>query len=155
MDQKSKELGWIMIEKKEWELLRVSDRCVLIPAFPPTNCMAFDLPQTLSVQFSPVAQSCPTLCLSSDCSTPGLPVHRHLPEFTQTPVHWVGDAIQPSHPVIPFSSQSFPASGSFQMSQFSSISQNWAMKALVIIFILNLNGLLWDCSKPTSKWKSK
>ena len=59
MDQKSKELGWIMIEKKEWELLRVSDRCVLIPAFPPTNCMAFDLPQTLSVQFSPVAQLCP------------------------------------------------------------------------------------------------
>ena len=52
-------------------------------------------------------------------STPGLPVHHQLPEFTQTHVHWVGDAIQPSHPVVPFSScsQSFPASGSFQMSQ--------------------------------------
>ena len=59
MDQKSKELVWIMIEKKEWELLRVSDRCVLIPGFPLTNCTAFDFPQTLSVPFSPVAQLCP------------------------------------------------------------------------------------------------
>ena len=50
--------------------------------------------------------------------TPGLPVHHQLPEFTQTHVHWVGDVIQPSHPIIPFSSypQSFPASESFQMS---------------------------------------
>ena len=48
-----------MIEKKEWELLTVSDRCVLIPAFLLTNCMAFDFPQTLSVHFSPVAQLCP------------------------------------------------------------------------------------------------
>ena len=53
-----------------------------------------------------------------DHSMPGLPVHHQLPEFTQTYVHHVGDAIQPS--VVPFSShlQSFPASGSFQMSQF-------------------------------------
>ena len=51
---------------------------------------------------------------------PGFPVHHQLPEFTQTHVHWVGDAIQPSHLVIPFSSclQSFPASGSLPMSQF-------------------------------------
>jgi len=55
-----------------------------------------------------------------DYSTPGLPVHHQLLEFTQTHVHWVGDAIQPSHPVFSFSShlQSFPGSGSFQMSQF-------------------------------------
>ena len=52
-----------------------------------------------SVQFSSVAQSCPTLCNSMDCSTLGLPVHHQLPEFTQTHVHWVGDAIQPSHPL--------------------------------------------------------
>ena len=44
------------------------------------------------VQFSSVAQSCPTLCDPMNCSTPGLPVHHHLPEFTQTHVHWVGDA---------------------------------------------------------------
>ena len=50
-----------------------------------------------SVQFSSVAQSCLTLCDPMNCSTPGLPVHHQLPEFTQTHVHQVGDAIQPSH----------------------------------------------------------
>ena len=71
-------------------------------------------------QFSSVTQSCPTLCNPMDCSTPGLPVHHQLLEFTQTHVYHVGDAIQPSHPVVPFSFclQSFPASGSFPMSQF-------------------------------------
>ena len=59
-----------------------------------------------SVQFSPVAQSCPTLCDPLNRSTPGLPVHHQLPEFTQTHVHRVGDAIQPSHPL---SSPSPPA----------------------------------------------
>ena len=48
-------------------------------------------------QFSSVAQSCPILCNPTNCSTPGLPVHHQLPEFTQTHVHWVGDAIEPSH----------------------------------------------------------
>ena len=48
---------------------------------------------------SSVLQSCPTLCNSMDCSTPGLPVHHQLPEFTQTQVHWVGDANKPSHPL--------------------------------------------------------
>ena len=57
-------------------------------------------------QFSSVAQSCPTLCDPMDRSTPGLPVHHQLPEFTQTHVHWVSDAIQPSHPL---SSPSPPA----------------------------------------------
>ena len=70
-----------------------------------------------SVQFSSVAQLCPTLSNPMNCSTPGLPVHHQLLGFTQTHVHWVGDAISSS--VVPFSSclQSFPASGSFQMSQ--------------------------------------
>ena len=52
-----------------------------------------------SVQFSSVAQSCPTLCDPMNRSTPGLPVHHQLPEFTQTHVHRVSDAIQPSHPL--------------------------------------------------------
>ena len=52
-------------------------------------------------QFSSVAQSCPTLCSPMDCSTSGLPVHHQLPKFTQTQVHWFGDAIQPSHPLLP------------------------------------------------------
>ena len=51
--------------------------------------------------YNSVTQSCPTLCYSMNCSTPGLPVHHHLPEFTQTHVHRVGDAIQPSHPCCP------------------------------------------------------
>ena len=54
---------------------------------------------SLSVQFSSVAQSCPTLCNPMNCSLPGLPVHHQLPEFTQTHVHGVGDTIQPSHPL--------------------------------------------------------
>ena len=53
-----------------------------------------------SVQVSSVAQSCPTLCDPMNCSTPGLPVHHQLPEFTQTHVHRFNDAIQPSHPLL-------------------------------------------------------
>ena len=53
-----------------------------------------------SVHFSPVAQSCLTLCDPMNPSTPGLPVHHQLPESTQTHVHRVGDAIQPSHPLL-------------------------------------------------------
>ena len=58
-----------------------------------------------SVQFSSVTQSCPTLCDPVNRSTPGLPVHHQLPEFTQTHVRQVGDTIQPSHPL---SSPSLP-----------------------------------------------
>ena len=67
-----------------------------------------------SVQCSSVAQSCTTLCDPMNGSTPGFPVHHHLPEFTQT--HRVGDAIQPSHP-LSSCPQSLPASESFPMSQ--------------------------------------
>ena len=49
---------------------------------------------------SSVAQLCPTFCDPMNCSMPGLPVHHHLPESTQTHVHWVSDAIQPSHPLL-------------------------------------------------------
>ena len=59
-----------------------------------------------SLQFSSVAQSCPTLCNPMNRSTPGLPVHHHPPEFTQIHIHRVSDAIQPSHPL---SSPSPPA----------------------------------------------
>ena len=63
------------------------------------------------IQFSSVAQSHPTLCDPMDCSPPGLPVHHQLLEFTQTHVHWVGDAIQPSHPL------SSPSPAAFNLSQ--------------------------------------
>ena len=55
----------------------------------------------ISVQFSSGPQLCPTLCDPMNCSMPGLPVHHQLLEFTQTHVHWVSDAIQPSHPRRP------------------------------------------------------
>jgi len=48
-----------------------------------------------------LAKSCPTLCDPMDCSTPGFPVLHYLPEFAQTHAHWVGDAIQPPHPLLP------------------------------------------------------
>ena len=67
--------------------------------------------QFSSVQSSSVAQSCLTLCDPMNRSTPGLPVHHQLPEFIQTHVHRVGDAIQPSHPL---SSPSPPASNPSQ-----------------------------------------
>ena len=70
-----------------------------------------------SVQFSSVAQSCPTLCNSMNCSMPGLPVHHQLPEFTQIHVHRVGDAIQPSHPL------SSPSSPATNPSQHQCLSQ--------------------------------
>ena len=70
-----------------------------------------------SVQLGSVTQSCPTLCHPMNRSMPGLPVHHHLPEFTQTHVHRVSDAIQPSHPL---SSPSPPAPNP---SQHQSLSQ--------------------------------
>ena len=68
-------------------------------------------------QFSSVTQSCPTLCDPMDCSTPGLPIHHQRPEFPQTQVHWVGDAIQPSHPL------SSPSPPAFNLSQHQGLFQ--------------------------------
>ena len=73
-----------------------------------------------SVQFSSVAQSCPTLCDPMNRSMPSLPVHHQLPESTQAHVHQVSDPNQPSHPLsspCPPAPKSLPASGSFPMSQ--------------------------------------
>ena len=74
----------------------------------------------VTYQFSSVAQSCQTLCDPMNCSMPGFPVLHQLLELAQAHVHWVDDAIQPSHPLSSpsFSScpQSFPASGSFSVS---------------------------------------
>ena len=59
-----------------------------------------DVLKNVSVQFSSVTQSCPTLCNPMNHSMPGLPAHHQLPEFTQTHAHQVGDAIQPLHPLL-------------------------------------------------------
>ena len=70
-----------------------------------------------SFQFSSVTQSCTTLWNPIDCSMPGLPVHHQLPEFTQTQIHWVGDAIQPSHPLLS------PSPPAFNLSQYQGLFQ--------------------------------
>ena len=64
-----------------------------------TTTATWESPVIHSVQFSSLAHSCPTLCDPMNRSTPGLPVHHQLPEFTQTHIHRVSDAIQPSHPL--------------------------------------------------------
>ena len=127
------------------------------------------------VQFSSVTESCPTLCNPMDCSTPGLPVHHQLPEFTQAHVHWVGDAIQPSHPL------SSPSPPSFNLSQHQGLFQRvsslyqvakvlefqlqhqsfrWTHYLLVnwsIHFtVTNLSmGTLWLCQDHISKRKTR
>ena len=99
-----------------------------------------------SVQFSSFAQSCPTLYDPMNCSTPGIPVHHHLLEFTQTHVHRVGDAIQRSHPL---SSPSPPAPESFPMSQlFTWGGQSTGVSALASFLPKNTQD--WSPSEWTS-----
>ena len=81
--------------------------------------------------FSSVAQSCPTLCDPMNRSTPGLPVHHKLPEFTQTHAHQVNDAIQPSH--VFSCPQTFPGSGSFLMSRlYTRWLKYWSFRFSII-----------------------
>ena len=97
-------------------------------------CKLLDLiyRQFSSVQFSSVAQSCPTLCDPMNRSTLGLPVHHHLPEFTQTHVHRVRDAIQPSHP------RSSPSPPAPNPSQHHSLFQ-WVNSSHEVAKILELH----------------
>ena len=93
-----------------------------------------------SVQFSSVTQSCLTLCDPINCSTPGFPVHHQLPEFTQTHVHRVSDAIQPSHPL---SSPSPPAPNpSQQQSLFQWVNSSHEV-AKVLEFQLQHQSFQW------------
>ena len=103
---------WYPISKKETKSYGVFE-CYIICRKETNNEPWFPT----SVQFSSVTQSCPTLCDAVDCRAPGFPVHHQLLEFTQTHVHWVGDAIQPSHPL---SSLSPPA---FNLSQHQGLFQ--------------------------------
>ena len=87
------------------------------------NCLEQHLAH--SVQFSSAAQLCPTFWDPMNCSTPGLPVYNQLPEFTQTHVHWVSDAIQPSHPL------SHPSPLAFNLSQHQCLFQ-WVSSLLQV-----------------------
>ena len=82
--------------------------------------------RTTSVQFSSVTQSCMTLCDPMNHSTPGLPVRHQLLEFTQTYIHWVGDAIQPSHPLSSASPRAFNLSQHQHLFQWVSSSHQVA-----------------------------
>ena len=88
-------------------------------------------PPTLFVQFSSVAQLCPTLCDPVDCSMPGFPVLHQLPKFTQTQVHWVGDTIQSSHPLL---SPSLPA---FSLPQHQGLFK-WVSSSSQVVKVLEL-----------------
>ena len=115
-----------------------------------------DLKETYrgSVQFSSVAQSCLTFCDPVNRSTPGLPVHHQLPEFTQTHIHRVSDAIQPSHPLssLLLLPPIFPASESFPKSQlFSWGSQSTGVSALTLFLPKKSQG--WSPSEWTG-WVS-
>ena len=94
-----------------------------------------------SVQFTSVAQSCPTLYNPMDCSTPGFPVHHQLPKPTQTHVHCIGDAIQPSIPLLSPSPPTFNLSqhqGLFPMSWFfASGGQSIGVSALASDLLMN------------------
>ena len=109
-----------------------------------------DLPpgvfQTQSLYFTSVAQSCLTLCDPMSCSMPGLPVHRQLPEFTQTHVHRFSDAIQSSHPLLSPSPPAFNLSqhqGLFKMNQFF-ISGGQSIGASASASVLPMNTQDWS-----------
>ena len=110
-----------------------------------------------------VTQSCLTLCDPVDCSTPGLPVHHQLPEFTQTHVHWVSDAIQPSHPLL------FPSPPAFNLSQhqsflkcqlFASGGLSIGASASALVLPMNIQGwfpldwLVWSPCCPRHSQES-
>ena len=102
------------------------------------------LPPISSVQFSSASQSCPTLCDPIDCITPGFPVHCQHPKPTQTHVHHVSDAMQPSHPLSSPSPPTFNLSqhqGFFPLSQFSaSGGQSIGVSALTSVLSINIQG---------------
>ena len=102
-----------------------------------------------SVQFSSVAQSCPTLCDPMNRSTPGLPVHHQLPEFTQTHSHRVSDEIQPSHPL----SSPFPPAPNLSQHQSLCIIKNSKIRKIRNTSILSFLTLgvrrRWDLTATT------
>ena len=123
-------LGWKISWRREW--------------LPTLAFFAWRIPWTKEpCCCCSVIKSCSTLCDPKDCSIPGLPILHDLPESAQTHVLWVSDAMQPSHPVVPFSSclQSFSASGSFPMSWLCpSGGQSIGDSALASVLPMNVQG---------------
>ena len=116
---------------------------------------------SISVQFNSVQSLSPTLCDPMNCNMPGYPVHHQLLEIIQTHVNWVGDAIQPSHPLpspLLLHLQSFPASGSFPMSRFfPSCGQSIGVSASASVLPMNTQdwsalGLTGWISLQSKRW---
>ena len=95
-----------------------------------------------SVQFSSVVHSCPTLFNPMNHSTPGIPVHHQLPEFPQTHLHWVGDAIQKSHPLLSPSPPAFNLSQQQQQGLFKWVSSSHQV-AKVLEFQVQHQSFQW------------
>ena len=134
---------WIGLVTHLWLSLVYSHGNVLRPHHPASPLSVCVLREPMGdCCYCSVVLSCLSLWDPKDCCMPGFHVVHHLLEFVQTHVHWVGDAIQPSHPVIPFSCLlSFPASGSFPISQFfASGSQNIGASASVSVLLMNIQG---------------
>ena len=139
----AKTLEWVAISFSnawKWKVKVKSLSCVRLLATPWTAAHQAPLSMGFarqeywlggwnSVQFSLVAQSCLIICDHMDCSMPGLPVHHQLPEFTRTHFHWVGDAIQTSHPLWSLSSPTFNVSQHQSPFQWVS-SSHWVAKVL-------------------------
>ena len=115
-----------------------------------------------SVQFSSFAQWCLTLCNPMDCSMAGLPVHHQLPEFTQTHVNWVGDAIQPSHPLA------YPSPPALNLSQHQGLFK-WVNSSHQVAKVLEIQlqhqsfhrldgheslGKLWKLVMDREAWRA-
>ena len=118
---KSNSFDYINISQKKVMPLLIIMLVYIYHSFLFKEKVSFNLMATITIhsdfQFSSVTQSCPALCDSTDCSTPGLPVYHQLPEFTQTHVRWVSDAIQPSHLL------SYPSPPAFNHSQHQGLFQ--------------------------------
>ena len=136
--ESSEGLPWLIIKPGMAFLFEWPCLSVFFAPHVPTACTFIEIGFMLiisSVQFSHSVVSNPM-----DCRTPGFPVHHQLPKLAQTQVHHVGDAIQPSHPLSPLLSPSiFPASGSFQVSQFfASGGQSMGISASASILSMNI-----------------
>ena len=94
-----------------------------------------------------VTQSCPTLCDPMDCSAPGFPVLHHVPELTQTHIHWVGDTIQPPRPL------GFPSLPAFLILSRHELLHIWKINNKTTVWRRELYSVLWD--KPQWKWMWK
>ena len=130
---------------EKWSVAMGCRDSFFFPRFAPTLNLWDKRQDKKEIQFSSATQLCLTLCNPMNCSTPGLPVHHQLPEPTQTHVHWVSDAIQPSHPL---SSPSSPAlnlsqhQGLFQWVSFTSGGQSIGVSALASVLPMNTQDCL-------------